>query len=90
MKKSLFLVICAMGAMMFGCKGTGKRETPKGNSSTSGTVVMACDASFENVMQQEIEVFEYVYPNASILSYYTDEKACIDSLLFGTARLAVV
>ena len=51
---------------------------------------MACDASFENVMQQEIEVFEYVYPNASVLPYYTDEKACVDSLLFGTARLAVV
>ena len=41
-------------------------------------------------MQQEIEVFEYVYPNASVLPYYTDEKACVDSLLFGTARLAVV
>jgi phosphate transport system substrate-binding protein len=34
-------------------------------------------------------VFEYIYPNASILSYYIDEKACIDSLLFGSARLAV-
>lgn len=90
MRKSLFLVIAAMFALMSGCRGTGKRETPKGNSSTSGTVVMACDASFENVMQQEIEVFEYVYPNASVLPYYTDEKACVDSLLFGTARLAVV
>ena len=90
MRKSLLLAVAALLAIMSGCRGTGKREAPKGNSSTSGTVVMACDASFENVMQQEIEVFEYVYPNASILPYYTDEKACVDSLLFGTARLAVV
>ncbi len=90
MRKSLLLAIAALLAIMSGCRGTGKREAPKGNSSTSGTVVMACDASFENVMQQEIEVFEYVYPNASILPYYTDEKACVDSLLFGRARLAVV
>jgi len=90
MKKTIFFIIIALGMMMLGCKGKGKREAPKGNSSTSGTVVMACDASFENVMQQEIEVFEYVYPNASVLSYYTDEKACVDSLLFGKARLAVV
>lgn len=76
--------------MIPSCKGKGHREAPKGNSSTSGTVVMACDASFENVMQQEIEVFEYVYPNASVLPYYTDEKACVDSLLFGSARLAVI
>ena len=75
---------------MAACHGTGKRPEQKGNSSTSGTCIMACDASFENVMQQEIEVFEYIYPNASILSYYTDEKACVDSLLFGKARVAVV
>lgn len=79
----------AAATMLSGCHGTGKRDALKGNTSTSGVVVMACDASFENVMQQEIEVFEYIYPNASILSYYIDEKACIDSLLFGSARLAV-
>lgn len=90
MKKSTLIAIAAFGVLMAACHGTGKRPEQKGNSSTSGTCIMACDASFENVMQQEIEVFEYVYPNASILSYYTDEKACIDSLLFGKARVAVV
>lgn len=90
MKKSTLIAITAFGVLMAACHGTGKCPEQKGNSSTSGTCIMACDASFENVMQQEIEVFEYVYPNASILSYYTDEKACIDSLLFGKARVAVV
>ena len=91
MKKIFYLLAAtALITAVAGCKGTGKKESPKGNTSTSGTVVMACDASFENVMQQEIEVFEYVYPDASVLSYYTDEKACVDSLLFGKARIAVV
>lgn len=90
MTKRILPVIAALAVMATGCHGTGKREVPKGNTSTSGTAIMACDASFENIMQQEIEVFEYVYPQASILSYYMDEKACVDSLLFGKARLAVV
>lgn len=90
MKKNALLAMLALGLLLPACKGTGKRETPKGDTSTSGTVVIACDASFENVMQQEIEVFEYVYPQASVLPYYIDEKACIDSLLFGKCRLAVV
>ena len=91
MKKTPLIALLAFGALIAGgCKGTGKREVPKGDTSTSGTVIMACDASFEHVMQQEIEVFEYIYPNASVLPYYTDEKACVDSLLFGSARLAVV
>lgn len=91
MKKTPLIALITLGTLIAGgCKGTGKREVPKGDTSTSGTVIMACDASFENVMQQEIEVFEYIYPNASVLPYYTDEKACIDSLLFGSARIAVV
>ena len=90
MKKTSIIAIAICGLLVASCHGTGKRESPKGNSSTSGTCIMACDASFENVMQQEIEVFEYAYPHASILSYYTDEKACVDSLLFGKARIAVV
>lgn len=90
MKKLLFIAVLALGALMIGCKGTGKKKVPSGNTSTSGTLIMACDASFENVMQQEIEVFEYVYPYASILPYYIDEKACIDSLIYGSARVAVV
>lgn len=90
MKKSGFLALAMLAMLAAGCHGTGKREAPKGNSSTSGTCVVACDASFENVMQQEIEVFEYIYPNASILSRYMDEKSCVDSLLFGSARVAVI
>ncbi len=72
------------------CKNKSNTEISKGNTSTSGVVIMACDASFENILEQEIEVFEYIYSQANVLSYYIDEKACIDSLLFGKARLAVV
>ncbi|MCM1505470.1 MAG: substrate-binding domain-containing protein [Muribaculum sp.] len=93
MKRILYIVaaMACLSILLPACNSKGgKRQGPKGNTSTSGTVVMACDASFENIMEQEIEVFEYVYPHASVLTYYTDEKACVDSLLFGTARLAVL
>lgn len=59
------------------------------NTSTSGTLVMACDASFENIMEEEIEVFEYIYPDAHILPYYVDENAAVDSLLNGHVKMIV-
>lgn len=62
-----------------GCKKYSK--TPPEGSSTNGITRLVCDATFENIMQQEIEVFEYIYPHADVLPYYIDEKACIDSLL---------
>ena len=62
----------------------------KGNTSTSGLTTIMCDNSFENIIQQEIDVFEYVYPEASIIPYYVSETAAIDSLISLKTRLAVI
>ena len=58
-------------------------------SSSSGIATIVCDASFENIMSQEIDVFEYVYPDASIIPYYTDQNAAIDSLLDFKTKMIV-
>ena len=53
------------------------------DSSTSGLVTVMCDQTFENIIQQEIDVFEYTYPNASVIPYYVDAKSAIDSMIDG-------
>jgi len=61
------------------------------STSTSGMAKVACDESFRNILQQEIEVFEYIYPTANIMPYYVDEQAAVDSLLnMGTVKTAVI
>lgn len=46
---------------------------------------LACDASFENIMDQEIDVFEYSYNNsrrqALVVPYYVSQSAAFDSLM---------
>lgn len=79
MKKFLTLVGVALSLIAVGC--TKYSDRPKGVTSTSGTTILACDASFENIMQQEIGVFEYIYPDVSVLPYYISEKAAVDSLM---------
>lgn len=64
-------------------------QKPK-NTSTSGLATIVCDDSFENIMNQEIEVFEYIYPNANIIPYYVPEKAAIDSLMNLSTKSIVV
>ncbi|MCM1029646.1 MAG: substrate-binding domain-containing protein [Pseudoflavonifractor sp.] len=59
------------------------------STASSGIATIACDASFENIMQQEIDVFEFNYKDASIIPYYIDEKACLDSILDLSTKLAV-
>lgn len=52
---------------------------------------VACDATFENILQQEIDVFEYrtnfKYP---VLPYYISEAQCVDSLMVGIVDVAVL
>lgn len=59
------------------------------DSSTSGLVTVMCDQTFENIIQQEIDVFEYTYPNASVIPYYVDAKSAIDSMIDGRTSLIV-
>jgi len=40
-------------------------------------------------MEEEIEVFEYQYPDASIIPYYVSEKDAVDSLLANKTQLIV-
>lgn len=60
------------------------------NTSTSGIAKIACDESFRNILDQEVEVFEYSYPNASIMVDYTDEAAALDSLMHRSKDLIII
>lgn len=48
-----------------------------------------CDKSFENIMQQEIDVFEFQYPKAHILARYLPQNDVIDSLMEMKTRAIV-
>lgn len=65
-------------------------EHKKKNTSSSGVVSVICDESFENILNQEIEVFEYTYPNAHIIPYYMDERSAIDSLMELKTQLIII
>lgn len=74
--------IIAMAAI--GCTPVKRGEYTKG----SGTI--CCDDGFRNIMQEEIEVFEYSYPEASIIPFYVSEKEAIDSLMHDATQQIVI
>lgn len=74
-----FLAICCFSCDM---------HKPK-DSSTSGITTLICDESFKNIINQEVDVFEFTYPKSSIMTYYTDEHSAIDSIINGKPGLIV-
>lgn len=70
------LLLLVMSALMLTACGNNGGKAPNYNMAK-----VACDESFENIMQQEIEVYEYIYPKESVMPVYVSENAAIDSLM---------
>lgn len=64
----------ATSAMLAGCSG-GKEQKPVTMAK------IACDESFETIFEQEVNVYEYIYPKEDVMVYYVPEQAAVDSIL---------
>lgn len=87
--KNTILALAAGCLAVSGLSGCLKYEK-KANSHTSGTTTMVCDNTFENIMAQEIDVFEYQYPDAHILARYATQAEAFDSLMSLNTKTIVV
>lgn len=88
MRKLLFTIaaVAAAGAALLstGCSKYGDKKPQP-------IAKIACDASFENILEQEIDVYEYIYPKEDVIAYYVDENSAVDSLMaMSGIRTAVI
>ena len=83
-KPVLNFAFCATLLLLAAC--TGATST---NTSTRGIAKIYCEESFRNILDQEVEVFEYSYPDASIMVTYAGDNECIDSLMHRAVDLVV-
>lgn len=75
--------------VMLGACRSNSKEGPT-DTYSSGVIAIAGDESFAPIIQEEIDVFENVYPLAGIVPHYTTEVDAINLLLKDSVRLAIV
>ena len=46
-----------------------------------GSATIFCDDGFRKILDEEIEVFEYSYPESSIIPFYVSEQEALDTLM---------
>lgn len=85
-KKISIALGCFLALFMSSCL----KYEKKANSSTTGTMTMVCDDTFRNIMEQEIDVFEYQYPDAHVLARYATQGEALDSLFSLNTRTVVI
>ncbi|MDE6681234.1 MAG: substrate-binding domain-containing protein [Muribaculaceae bacterium] len=56
----------------------------------SGSATLFCDEGFRNILDEEIEVFEYSYPKASIVPFYVSEQEALDTLLADQTQAIII
>jgi len=82
------LTLVALLALSMLVTACGDRR-PK-STSTRGLARIMCEESFQSVLEQEIAVFEYQYPEASIMPEYINEHDALDSLFNNKVDLIII
>ena len=87
MKKIFFISVTLLLAVLLVACGK-QKSTESKNTMRSGYIKIAVDQTVQNVIQQQIDVFEGLYP-VDIEPIYTTEQEAVELLKNDSVRLAV-
>ena len=87
MKRQFWLIGIVLLLALSACRS--KSKEGQTDTYSSGVIAIAADESFEPIIQEEIDVFESLYPLAGIVPRYTTEVEAINLLLKDSVRLAI-
>lgn len=88
MRTTQFLAAAAFGLVFLGACHN-KPKDGRTDTYSSGVVSITADESFAPIIDEEIDVFENMYPLAGIVPIYTTEVEAITLLLKDSVRLAI-
>lgn len=87
MKMTKILPCLAAGILTVLGAGCGKVER---GEYVKGSATIFCDDGFRNALQEEIEVFEYSYPESSIIPFYVSEQDALDTLMCDGTQAIII
>lgn len=85
-KHIAFILLLGMAVTATSCRN--KTQAPT-DTVSSGVIKISVDESFRPLIQEEIDVYEGLYPAAGLIPEYTSEVEAINLLLKDSVRLTV-
>jgi phosphate transport system substrate-binding protein len=76
--------------MLFAGCGDNTKVKSSGDTTSSGTIRISVDESFQPIIDSQIRVFESSYPNAKIIAEYKAEAECMKDLVRDSTRMIIV
>ena len=88
MKSEKLLTVLLLTVLLFAACGKKTKKTENTNTMTSGYIKIAVDQTVQNVIQNEIDVYEALHP-VKIEPIYTSEQEAVELLKKDSVRFAV-
>ena len=82
-------VLCAVcfGLMTLSCNQQDRQELP--DTYYEGVLHISCDESFKPVMDEQVAVYEGLYPAVDIVMHYKPEADCLKDFLVDSIRMII-
>ncbi len=89
MRKKIILFLCCLVALISCNRNKQREESTIKNTTTSGVISICVDETLKPIIEEEIEVFEGLYPKANIIPIYTSEVEAFNQLFEDSVKLIV-
>jgi phosphate transport system substrate-binding protein len=74
---------------VLGCKTDEKKKAELPDMFDRGTIHISCDESFKPVIDEEVKVYEALYPNTKIIVHYKPEAECLKDFAEDSIRMII-
>lgn len=85
----LYVGLLSLLSLSVACSSGESKKQRRTDTPTSGIARIAVDESFAPIIQQQIDVFEGTYPEATIVPIYTSEKEAYQILRQDSVRVLI-
>lgn len=82
------MILCGLSAALL--LGAASCTQVKRGEYAKGSATIFCDDGFRNILDEEIEVFEFSYPESSIIPFYVSEQQAIDTMMADATQAIIV
>lgn len=91
MKKNLFYNLVGLTLLLgvLSSCGESKRKSSRTDTISSGAITFASDESFSPIIDEEVQVFEAMYPEAKLTPIYTNELDAVNMLMKDSIQLVI-
>lgn len=79
------------GLMFFisGCKSDEQKRSELPDMYNRGTIYISCDESFKPVIDEEVKVYEALFPNTKIIVHYKPEAECLKDFAVDSIKMVI-